>query len=215
MRQTVQDCSVLADLVEHRVLLAGVGPVLELDHAGLGELLAEPAVGGVEQAELLAVRHDLAEQHRLEDLLLRRVVRVEELSDLVRVDAHPLPHLGLHEALLQPARGVERELLALPELGRVESGVELLERQHTERDVACFVAHHVAEQLLEQWLGGDLLHHPERGERQALDHDLHAEVRDVPPRVGEDVVEQRLQVVVDAVLARRASRRGSAANTST
>ena len=44
------------------------------------------------------------------------------------------------------------------------------------------------------------VHHAERGEREALDHDLHAEVRDVPARVGEDVVEDALQVLVDAVL---------------
>ena len=58
--------------------------------------------------------------------------------------------------------------------------VVLLERQHTERDVARFVAHHVAEQLLEQRLGGHLVQEPERGEREALDHDLHAEVGHVP-----------------------------------
>ena len=54
------------------VLLAGVGPVLELDHAELPEPLPQPAVAGVEQAELLAVRHDLREQHLLEELALRR-----------------------------------------------------------------------------------------------------------------------------------------------
>src|SRR5215510_11766014 len=37
------------------VVLARVGPVLELDHAELGETRAEPAVARVEQAELLAV----------------------------------------------------------------------------------------------------------------------------------------------------------------
>ena len=59
--------SVARNLVERGVLLAGVDPVLELDHAELGEPVAEPAVGGVEEPELLAVRHDLREQHRLED----------------------------------------------------------------------------------------------------------------------------------------------------
>src|SRR5215207_8499128 len=47
--------AVLRDLVEGRVLLAGVGPVLELDHAQLREPLSQPAVTGVEQPELLAV----------------------------------------------------------------------------------------------------------------------------------------------------------------
>src|SRR3954452_18626314 len=45
------------DLVERRVLGAGVHPVLELDHAEPGEPLAQPTVGGVEPSELLAVRH--------------------------------------------------------------------------------------------------------------------------------------------------------------
>src|SRR5438445_47965 len=58
--------AVLGDLVERLVLLAGVLPVLEGDDAQLGELLAQPAVGGVDQAELLAVRDDLREQHLLE-----------------------------------------------------------------------------------------------------------------------------------------------------
>src|SRR5262249_32943659 len=35
--------AVLGHLVEHRVLLAGVDPVLELDHAELGEALSQPA----------------------------------------------------------------------------------------------------------------------------------------------------------------------------
>ena len=51
---------------EGLVLVAGVGPVLELDHAELLELVAQPAVVAVEQAELLAVGHDLGEQHLLE-----------------------------------------------------------------------------------------------------------------------------------------------------
>src|SRR5690349_735131 len=45
--------AVLGDLVERGVLLAGVDPVLELDHAELGEALAQPSVVPVEQAELL------------------------------------------------------------------------------------------------------------------------------------------------------------------
>ena len=64
--------SVLRHLVEGGVLLAGVDPVLELDDAELGEALAQPAVAGVEQAELLAVRHDLREQQRLEDRAVGR-----------------------------------------------------------------------------------------------------------------------------------------------
>src|SRR4051812_35682829 len=40
------------DGVELGVLLGGVGPVLELDDAQLGELVPQPAVAGVEQPEL-------------------------------------------------------------------------------------------------------------------------------------------------------------------
>jgi hypothetical protein len=63
---------VLRHLVELGVLLAGVGPVLELDHAQLLEPAAEPATGRVEQPQLLAVRHDLAEQQLLEHVVLGR-----------------------------------------------------------------------------------------------------------------------------------------------
>ena len=59
------------------------------------------------------------------------------------------------------------------------------------------VTHDVPEQLLEERLLGHLVHEAERGERQPLDHDLHAEVRHVPPRVLDDVVEEHAQVGVD------------------
>ena len=62
--------------------------------------------------------------------------------------------------------------------------------EHAEGDVAGLVAHHVAQQLLEQRLGGHLVHEAERGEGEALDHDLHAEVGHVPAAVVDDVVEQ-------------------------
>jgi hypothetical protein len=46
------------------------------------------------------------------------------------------------------------------------------------------------------------VHEPEGGEGQALDHDLHAEIGDVPAAVAHDVVEQVAQVRVDRVVAR-------------
>ena len=79
--------------------------------------------------------------------------------------------------------------------------VDLLQRQHAEGDVAGLVAHHVAQQLLEQRLVGELVHEAEGGEGQALDHHLHAEVGHVPAAVVDDVVEQHPQVGVDLVLA--------------
>ena len=105
--------------------------------------------------------------------------------------AHAVPHLLLEEPVAHAHRGLERELLAVLHLGVGELLVVLLQREHAERDVTRFVAHDVAEQLLEQRLGRHLVHEAERGEREALDHDLHAEVRHVPAAVGEDVVEQQ------------------------
>ena len=79
-----------ADRRQGGVLLARVGPVLELDDAELGEAVAEPAVGRVEKAELLAVRDDLGEQERLEDGPVGCVeLDVDHLAD---VDAEALPH---------------------------------------------------------------------------------------------------------------------------
>ena len=69
------------------------------------------------------------------------------------VDAHALPDLLLQEPVAHPHGGLERELLALAHLGVGQLLVVLLQREHAERDVARFVAHHVAQQLLEQRLG--------------------------------------------------------------
>ena len=57
--------------LELDVLLAGVLEVLELDDVHLLEAVAQPAVVAIEQAELLAVGHDLGEQHRLEEVARR------------------------------------------------------------------------------------------------------------------------------------------------
>src|SRR3712207_736639 len=56
--------------LEHLEFLARVGTVLELDDSQLLEPRAKPAIGGVEQPQLLAVGHDLREQHGLEELPL-------------------------------------------------------------------------------------------------------------------------------------------------
>ena len=45
---------------------AGVLPVFELDDTHFLELVTQPLVVAVEKAELLAVRHNLREQHLLE-----------------------------------------------------------------------------------------------------------------------------------------------------
>ena len=138
------------------------------------------AVAGVEEAELLAVRHDLREQHVLELGLLRRRVVEDGPQHGPVVDAHPVPHLEHEEAVAQPLRRLEGELLAVADLGGGQLGVVVLQREHAEGDVAGLVAHDVAQQLLEQRLGGDHVDGTEGRERQALDHDLHAEVGHVP-----------------------------------
>src|SRR5207248_2206499 len=107
---------VLGDLVELLVLLARVGPVLEGDDPQLGELLAQVAVGGIEQAEFLAVGHDLGEQHLLEQGPLGRLHG--EGDGLLDGDAEPLPHLLLEEPVAHADGRLEGELLALLQLGR-------------------------------------------------------------------------------------------------
>src|SRR3546814_5764851 len=54
------------------------------------EALAQPAVVGVEQAELLAVRHDLGEQQLLEGILVLqlRIVLLEDGDGLLRSEEH-------------------------------------------------------------------------------------------------------------------------------
>src|SRR4051812_40385099 len=137
---------VLGQLVERLVLLAGVDEVLELDHLHLGEPVAEPAVVGVEQAELLAVRDDLGEQQLLEQVVLRRHVDAHRLDGDLRVDAHPVPDLLLQEAVAHADGGLEGELLAVLHLRVGQAGVVLLQRQHTEGDVAGLVGHDVAKE---------------------------------------------------------------------
>ena len=159
------------------------------------------AVTGIEEAELLAVGHDLREQRGLERVVAHPAHAEQELGDRAPVDAHRLPHAMHHQAVAHPQRRLERELLPLAQLRGAEPGVVLLERQHAERDVPGLVGHHVAQELLQERLLGDLVHEPEGGERQALDHDLHAHVRHVPARVADDVVDEQLQRGVDRVVA--------------
>ena len=85
------------------------------------------------------------------------------------------------------------------DLGEGHVLVHLLEAQNTEGHVTGFVAHDVAEHLLQQRLLGEVVHEAERRQRQTLDHDLHAQVGHVPVGVVDDVVEQQPQVRVHRV----------------
>ena len=119
------------------------------------EALAQPAVVGVEQAELLAVRARSSRTAAAGRSCSSRRHLEQQLDASCDVDAHALPHLLLQEAVAHAHRGLERELLALAHLGVGELVVVLLQRQHAEGDVAGLVAHHVAQQLLEQRLVGE------------------------------------------------------------
>ena len=107
----------------------------------------------------------------------------------------------LHEPVTHAHGGLECELLAVLHLGVGHAVVDLFEGEHAEGHVAGFVAHDVAQELFEQRLLGELVQEAECGEGEALDHDLHTEVRHVPAAVVDDVVEQHPQVGVHLVAA--------------
>src|SRR5207249_7604489 len=77
--------------VQLRIFDARVDEVLVLEHAHLGEPIAQPRRARVEQTELLAVRHDLREQHALEEDLLVAVLAKEVRNDRPSRDAQALP----------------------------------------------------------------------------------------------------------------------------
>src|SRR6516164_2604322 len=110
---------------ERILVLGGVGQVLECDGAHFGELLTEPAVGRVEQTELLQVGHDLGEEQDLEVVALGS--RLHDLHDVGDGDLHALPHLLHGHAVLHTDRGLEGELLPLAQLRCTELLVVLLQ----------------------------------------------------------------------------------------
>jgi hypothetical protein len=77
--------------------------------------------------------------------------------------------------------------------------VEVAQREPAEGNVARLVLHHVRGHGARQRVLGDVADEAEGRQRQALDEDLHAEVRHVPARVTDHVVEQRLEVRIDRV----------------
>ena len=87
------------------------------------------------------------------------------------LDAETLPHLLLEVPVAHADRGVERELLALADLGLAHLVVELLQREHSERHVAGLVGHHVAQEVLQQGLFGQHLHPTEGRQGQPLTRD--------------------------------------------
>src|SRR5438105_3451307 len=88
--------------VQLRVLDARVDEVLVVEHAHLREPLAEPRGARVEQTQLLAVRHDLREQHALEEDLLVAVLANEVRNDRPSGHAETFPDLLMQEAVAHP-----------------------------------------------------------------------------------------------------------------
>ena len=121
---------------------------------------------------------------------------VQALLDRV---AERLPDLLAAEPVAHQVAGLDHELLALVALLAGQVGVGVLQGHPPEGDVTGLVLHDVAQDLLGQRVGGGVAQQPERGEREALDQHLHAEVGHVPAAVGQRGREQRLQMRVDRV----------------
>ena len=62
-----------------------------------------------------------------------------------------------------------------------------------------FVLHHVCIDSARQRILPDVADQAERRQRQPLDEHLHAQIGEIPARVGYDIVEQRLQILIDRV----------------
>ena len=126
--------------------------------------------------------------------ILARGLHDATASTASNVDAHALPDLGVGRRgsrlrRVFSSRNSWRSLSSA--VG--QALVVLAEADDAERDVAGLVGQHVAQQLVQQRLVGAPQHVAERGQRQALDDDLHAEVGDVPPAVLEQRGDLRLE----------------------
>ena len=150
------------------------------------------------QPDVLDDRHDAAEQVRAELDHQRR--RVDPLGTRLDVEAEGLENLLAAEPVAHQVAGVHDELFTLVPLGFGQRGVVVLQRDSAEGDVPGLVLHDVGQQLLGQRvLRRHVTQHPEGGECEPFDEDLHAEVGHVPARVAQGVVQQCGQVLVDRV----------------
>ena len=155
------------------------------------------ALAIAQEIHLLDRGDDLREQDLAEqDLAL--VVEGDVHAPLRR-QPHLLPHLLEQEPVAHEPRRLVDEVLALGlHLLRLVA-VVVAQRQDAERDVARLVAHDVRREITEERLLRVHADHAERRQREALDHDLHAEELHVPARVLEHHVEERAQVRVARV----------------
>jgi hypothetical protein len=168
--------------------------LLEAEHAHVGE--GGPHLG-TEHADVPQGRHDAAEQQAAE--LLQGLALAHVADAVLGVEAERAPDLLAEEAVAHEVAGLDAELLALLPLPVRELPVVVAQGQPPEGDVAGLVLHHVGVDRLGERVDGDVADEPERRQRQPLDQHLHAEVGHVPAGVGDDVVQQRLQVGVDRV----------------
>ena len=128
-------------------------------------------------------------------------VRLRPLDPERHVPAEPLEHRLHQQPLAQQVARLDHEVLALAQLVRLHLlRVDVLEREHAEGHVARLVGHDARGDVLDQRLARHLEpQQAERRQRETLDQDLHAEEGEVPARVAQDVVEQRLEARVHAV----------------
>jgi len=194
----VLNFDLLADF-KLEVLVACVLPVFKLNDTHFFEATTQPEIVAIKKTELLAVRHDLGEQHLLEDFASRIID--QQRNHCLWINTHIRPYFLLQEAIAHADACLVGELLTIHDLCIAHTVVNLFEAEHAEGHVTGFVAHYVAQQLLEQWLACQLVQVTERSKRKALDHDLHTQIREVPTRIFDDVVEQQTEVSIDWVTA--------------
>ena len=108
-------------------------------------------------------------------------------------------HVGGYQALAADHAGLVGEQGALLAL-LVRQGLdELLQVIDPESHVAGLVAGHQVHHILQHRVGGGFAGGVEGGQGQALDHDLHADELHVPAGIGENLVDDALQVGIDRV----------------
>ena len=111
-----------------------------------------------------------------------------------------LVELARQEAVAQQDGYLERPVLALTPLPLAQLGcIELLQGEHPVVDVPGFVADDQREELAEERLVGGAAQESEGAQRQALDHDLHAEELHVPAAIGHEGIDHDVEVLIDLV----------------
>ena len=68
---------------------------------------------------------------------------VGDADAFINREAEPLPHLELIEPVAHMPAGLDDEFLALVTFGVGELGIVIAQRESPERDVPCFILHHI------------------------------------------------------------------------